>query len=207
MRRSKTPFTVVIQAVPARAETVQQIANKFSPAQPVKIVMDEAGLGSYASFKQVLAQPIDGIRLHLQDDVYLAHNLEKYLPFIIAHMEDNDMQMVSLFAPKRKRIDAVMHEAEQLPVYMKCWDCIWLQAVLMTQRAVDILREAEMPGEKYDDRFLQDTMKQAKIPHYVHLPGLVQHNTMIDSTLGHAMSVRRTSQHYQPKFIQDNFRL
>lgn len=193
-------MTVTIQAVIERAKNVHAIANQLN--NECIVYWDERRISPFDSFKQMLDIQVKDFRLHLQDDVILADNLQDYFLTLKSYMWAEDIHVLSLFAPNRKDlIDA--YEAGKHIAEFK--NFLWLQAVIFSKTAVEEMRHfiRNYKDTKHDDVFVRDYLKEYNRKAYVHLPALVQHNVWLGSVVGHRNDKRRMSKLFSKNYVNE----
>jgi len=193
--------TITAQCIPER---LGYIKAELKNLPNVIYHIDENKVGSFESFKSMLKIPVDDYRLHLQDDVILADNFSLAIPKIEELMNIRDLDVLSLFAPRRQRIIEAYSKNLLIDEFP---DFLWLQATMFSSRFVSLLRmEIERTTEiKHDDVFVAEVLREYKIKAHVFLPSLVQHNVELGSAMGHANSKRRTSPIFDKDFITKHF--
>jgi len=168
-----------------------------------KFYIDKNKEGCLKSFGYMLNNySTDDYRLHLQDDIIFADNLKSYLPKLKAYMQNKEIHLLSIFAPNRKLILQQYKEGKTIVPFP---NYLWLQASIFSPRFQSILKKEynnlNDDTIKDDDVFVAYVLKKYNIKAYVHLPSLVQHNTEIKSSLGHANSKIRESKVFDKNYI------
>lgn len=168
-----------------------------------KFYIDKNKEGCLKSFGYMLNNyATDDYRLHLQDDIMFADNLKLYLPKLEAYMQNKEIHLLSIFAPNRKLILQQYNEGKTIAPFP---NYLWLQASIFSPRFQSILKKEynnlNDDTIKDDDVFVAYVLKKYNIKAYVHLPSLVQHNTEIKSSLGHANSKIRESKVFDKNYI------
>ena len=181
---------VTIQAVEERKGNVERMTAALGDSVDVEVYYDKRRVSCLDSFVQMLSIPFAGYRLHLQDDVVLPERFVDYLPYVERDMVENDYDILSLFAPRRK--DLRESHSEGVKQYVVFRRFLWLQAVVFSERAISGMKQflsdrQEVGGEVSDgksaDFFVQQYLQEKKRRAYVHLPSVVQHNVYMGSTL------------------------
>ena len=172
---------------------------------PALFYVDENKDGCLASFGAMLNKyPTNDYRLHLQDDLMFADNIIKYLPRVENHMRTKDLHVLSLFAPNRKLI---LKQYEEGKVIAPFPNYLWLQATMFSPQFQSVMKKEynnlSDKSIKDDDVFVAHVMKKYNVKAYVHLPSIVQHNTDIKSSLGHANSKNRESKVFDKDYINN----
>ena len=187
---------VTVQGVESRMSNIERILSKID----AEVYIDTEMKGCLHSFKEMLKIPFEGYRLHLQDDVMLPPFFEEYLDVVEKDMERLGIDVLSLFAPRRK---FVIEQYEKGVKYSKFPNYLWLQATVFSRKAIDgLIEHSKICDEKkWDDVFVQGYLKKNNVESYVHLPSIVQHNTYIKSVMGNANTPRRMSPIYDKEYI------
>jgi len=190
--------TITAQCIPERLDYIK---NELKALKGVVYHVDKERKGSFGSFKDMLSIKVADYRLHLQDDVILADNFGDAIPDIEALMDVRGIDVLSLFAPRRKRIIEAYNQnilIDEFPNFL------WLQATMFSARFVGLMQmEIEYTNQtKHDDVFVADVLKKYGVKAYVFLPSLVQHNVDLGSSMSHANSKRRTSPVFDKDFIK-----
>lgn len=170
---------------------------------PALFYVDKNKDGCLASFGAMLNKySVNDYRLHLQDDLMFADNINLYLPTVENHMKTKKLHVLSLFAPNRKLI---LKQYEEGKVIAPFPNYLWLQATMFSPQFQSALKKEynnlSDKSIKDDDVFVAHVMKKYNVKAYVHLPSIVQHNTDIKSSLGHANSKNRESKVFDKNYI------
>jgi hypothetical protein len=188
---------VTIQAVRDREHWVNQISHKF---KDIQVFYDDERLGNFGKFIEIVNKKWDSYRLHLQDDVLIAKDLDLHLDSLQNEMQLRDIHLLSLFAPSRK----FLYEQYKKGIrFSEFPDFLMMQGVIFSPYANEKMIEFNkniVKRHKHDDVFVREFLKEYKIKSYVHLPSLVQHNLNLKSTLGHSSSIQRRSQLFNFNF-------
>lgn len=201
-RLTKTRFVrCIIQTIPERLHHAEK--QKEALGLPCEIHVDVNKTGPFPAFIDTLKNYDFGneYRLHMQDDIILCDELKDYIPEVERIMRENNMHLLSLYAPRYK----VLKEAhEKGKRWIKSLSAFAMPAIVFSPELV-----AEMVsvahhyvGWKHDDWFVTDVCARRKIGTYVHVPSLCQHNIGIPSSLMHANNERRTSHTFEPDFVK-----
>ena len=193
-------MTVTIQAVTERAKNVHAIANQLN--NECIVYWDERRISPFDSFKQMLDISVKDYRLHLQDDVILADNLQDYFLTLKSYMLAEDIHVFSLFAPNRKEFIEAYESGKHIVEFK---NFLWLQAVIFSKTAIEEMRHyIKNYGEiKHDDVFVRDYLKKYNRKAYVHLPSLVQHNVWLGLVVGHRNDKRRMSKLFSKNYVNE----
>jgi hypothetical protein len=194
---------IVIQAVESRRKQVEKIQSVFKDAIAS---YDDSGT-PIGGFKKALNIPIDSdYRLHFQDDIVLAHNIDKYLPLLEKEIADKNIMCLGLFSPNQNAINNADIDKKFFHINT---DRLWIQAVILHKSIIELARERiEATSEKkHDDVFLRKCIRELKYDVYVHIPGIVQHNVWLKSVVGHINSRRRMSKVFDMNYIKNNYNL
>lgn len=188
---------VTIQAVRDREHWVNQISHKF---KDIEVFYDDQRLGNFGKFIEIINKKWDSYRLHLQDDVIIAKDLDLHLDSIQKEMELRDIHVLSLFAPARKFLFEQYKKGIRFSEFP---NFLMMQGVIFSpdsnHKMIEFYKN-RVKKYKYDDVFVRDFLKEYKIKSYVHLPSLVQHNMNLKSTLGHSSSIKRRSELFNFNF-------
>ena len=187
---------IVIQAVEQRRRFVENIQSKLLGAIAS---YDNSGT-PIGGFNKTLNIPLDTeYRLHLQDDIILANGLYNYLPKLEEEMRKNNMKCLSLYVPSQKKLSEAYNQGKRY----ETTDRVWIQGIIFHKDIVDASKlDIKTTKEiKHDDVFVRSTLKKIKENAYVHLPGLIQHNVWLGSTVGHAKTTQRMSTIFDINYI------
>ena len=202
----KNDFIVTIQAVTEREQNVKEMLKRLPSG--VRVHYDTDRISPLHSFVQMLDIEFTDYRLHLQDDVILPQGFKDYLPTILKDMKERNIEVLSLFAPRRKKLKELYKAGE---TYVKFNNFLWLQAVIFSKEVIDGIKRyikhcktfgIEYGEGKHDDILVREYLKENKKTAYCHLPSLVQHNTYMKSTMSHANSIQRASDIYDLNYIK-----
>jgi len=194
-------MNVVVQSIDERLSfSKNQVAKAKLDAT---YYVDTMKNGCLHSFGEMLNNfPTNEYRLHLQDDIIFADNFKFYLPILENIMQQKEIHVLSLFAPNRKLIIEQYNKGMQIAPFP---NYLWLQASVFSPQFQYYLKHEfnnlENADIKDDDVFVAYVMKKYGVKAYVHLPSLVQHDTSIKSSLGHANSKNRESKVFDKDFI------
>ena len=192
--------SITIQAVEKRKDNVEKMLAKL----PIDTIVhyDKKMISPLVAFYDMLEYKTKDYRLHLQDDVLLPNRFSEYLPYVCKEMKDNEIDLLTLFTPKRKLPKEQMSKGIKFGVFP---NYLWLQATIFSADFVDKMREHKKTSKKdygkHDDVFVQDCLLHNKIKAYCHLPSVVQHNVYMGSIVGNANSERRMSDIYDSNYI------
>jgi len=191
---------ITIQAIKDRESNVVKIINQIK----AEVYYDYGMNGCFNSFVQMLNIPFDDYKLHLQDDIIIPEQFEKYLEVIKNDMKEKDIDVLSLFAPRRAFLKS---QYEKGIKYSEFPNFLWLQGTVFSRRAVDEMKEYLKINTqiKWDDVFVAAYLKHYKRKAYVHLPSIIQHNININSSMGNANSIKRTSDIYDKNYIKNYY--
>jgi len=189
----------VIQTIPERYEHAQKQSVELG--LHTSIYTDKDKDGPFKAFIETLRQiPSNGeYRLHMQDDLILCDDLKEYLPHLEQEMDNKGIDLLSLFAPRRKHIKEQYDAGKRIGTFP---NFLWMQSVVMSPSFVDkLLYHAHQYDDKHDDTYVAAVLSFYKIKAYVHLPSLVQHNITILSSMKHANNEKRTSELFEKDFV------
>tara|TARA_R110000744_G_scaffold323112_1_gene428986 strand:- start:379 stop:981 length:603 start_codon:yes stop_codon:yes gene_type:complete len=192
----------VVQCVNKRFDYIYNEVERNAKIDAVYSI-DNEKKGALKTFLQMSKDyKYSEYKLHLQDDIVIADNLKDYLPKLEAYMKNKEIHLLSLFAPNRKLILQQYKEGKTIVPFP---NYLWLQASIFSPRLQQIMsKEADIYNEDTfngADTFVAYVLNKHKIKAYVHLPSLVQHDTSIKSTLGHANSKIRESKVFDKNYI------
>lgn len=190
---------IVIQAVESRRRQVEKIQGVFKDA----IVSYDSSGTPIGGFKKTLNIPLDTeYRLHLQDDIILANNIDKYLDVIEKEIQEKNIMCLALFSPNQNAINSATSDNKFFRIDT---EKLWIQAVILHKSIIELAKERieTTDEEKHDDVFLRKCIRELKYKAYVHIPGIVQHNVWIGSTIGHAKSKHRMSKIFNINYIDE----
>ena len=192
---------IVIQAILSR----EKQAEKLKAELPKSIIVyDYEMRGPINGFRRCLDVPIKSdYRLHIQDDVILAKNLEGYLPYIEKYMKENDIKVVVLYTGNQKRVRELNDNTLK---YVKIdTKLLCGPAIVFHKDIVHELRERikHTKETRDDDTFVIQSLIDLKVDVYAHLPSIIQHNVWLGSSVGHAKSRQRMSMTFNINFINE----
>lgn len=188
---------VTIQAVPERLE---HIKTYVLPVEDTSVHVDWEKRGNLWSFYEMLKITVPTYRLHLQDDVILARELHQYFPRLERMMDSGNIHVLSLYAPNRTHINNALIDPRK-PIY-PFPNFLWLQGTIFSRSFVQIMRDEQgKHNTMHDDGFVSLVLKKYRIPAHVHIPGLVQHDLSMESTMKHLATKTRESPRFDPDFI------
>ena len=179
-----------IQACEERLDTdiIKDIVKRFNAI----VHVDKIRKNAYWSFKDMLDYEVDDYRLHFQDDIIIADDLELYIPILTTYMSDNNIDLLSLFAPARKNITKNYFTGENITNY-----CNYLgnQGCIFSKKFVEDMRlYVKISSQTYDDDiFIREVLTRTSTKGYIHLPTLVQHDLKYHSLLKHITDDMRTN--------------
>lgn len=192
-------YRVSIQTIAERLENAERIRAQMGGT----IYLDAKREGLFPTFKNIIRQETKHQKhlVHFQDDVALAKDLESYIDTILQDMATKNMSLVSLFVPRRRAFapENSFQRYEPLDNFLWCQGLVIradFLAALVTY-ASDYRKQ-----EAYDDVFVAHALRHYKTKAYVHIPALVQHRIDMKSSIGHANSTSRTSEVFDPFFVQ-----
>ncbi len=168
-----------VQACGERLEYITPLVKAFNPI----IHVDKKRKGSLVSFIDMLEIPVIDYRFHLQDDVIIADELEKYLPELVKFMNVFDFHMITLYSPPRPSLLNAHKNGKRL---YESHNFLGVLGCLFSKKFVEELK-LHVPNTKqifHDDFFIQEVLDKTGIKSYVHLPILVQHNITMHSING-----------------------
>jgi len=191
----------IIQTVPERLPYAEKQRELLG--LPCDIHIDVNKTGPFNGFVDSLRNFDYGneYRFHMQDDLILCDDLKDYIPEAERIMRENDMHLMSLYAPRYK---SLKESYEKGRPWAKSLAGFAMQAIVFSPMLVkQMLDDAHYyKGWKHDDWFVTDVCRYHKIGAYVHLPSLCQHNVFeMKSVMGHPTSIRRTSEIFFPDFV------
>lgn len=172
---------IIVQAIPDRVKHVKKQLAGYD----YDMVIDREKRGAFWGFKQCLEVPqIKPYRLHFQDDILLAKDFLRRFD----EMNIGKKQVISLFASPRKVNDEAYRAGKH---YEKISRFLWLQAVLFSAEAIHLLNyeKAFTTEKKHDDVFVDEVLKKHGIIAFTKIPGIVQHDLSMDSSIGHSNSL------------------
>lgn len=179
-----------IQACEERLDTdiIKDIVKRFNAI----VHVDKRRKNAFWSFKDMLDYEVDDYRLHLQDDVIIADDLELYIPILTKLMEDNNIDLLSLFAPARKNITKNYFIGSKISGYN---NYIGNQGCIFSKKFVDHMRlYIKISSQTNDDDiFINEVLSRTSTKGYLHLPTLVQHDLKYHSLLKHITTDMRTN--------------
>ena len=192
----------VVQCVYKRFKYIYNEVENNSKIDAIYSI-DYEKKGALKSFlKMAKEYKFNEYKLHLQDDIVIADNLKDYLPKLESYMQNKEIHLLSLFAPNRKLVLEQYNEGKTIAPFP---NYLWLQASIFSPMLQQIMSdEADIYNEDTfngADTFVAYVLKKYKIKSYLHLPSLVQHDTNIKSTLGHANSKNRESKVFDKDYI------
>lgn len=193
---------IVIQAIPERLDNVNFIVKKFENLNPI-IYLDKERNGVFNSFIECLKLAQDDYILCLQDDIFIAKDLEKYLPFLEKNMIEKGMEVLSLFSLKRNHVQEQFDSKVKFATYP---NFLMLQATIFSPKVAQMIIEysKESKQTKSSDLLVRHFLKHKKINSFVHLPCLVQHSMNVKSSLGHPQSKSRQSPYFDANYLIHN---
>lgn len=189
-----------IQTIPSRFEHAKEQADEIGI--PCSIYIDKNKDGPFKAFVETLkAFPTgDQYRLHMQDDITLTDDLKDYLPEVERQMREKDIELLSLFAPRRKHMDEQFTKGKRIATFP---NFLWMQCVVMSPWLCQkLIEHAYQYDDKHDDVYVNAVLRAYKKGAFVHLPSLVQHDITIPSSMGHANNDKRTSPLFDPHFVK-----
>ena len=187
---------IIIQAVESRLDNVLKMLNDL-PDETI-IHVDKERKGTFGSFVDILNNyEIKGPRLHLQDDVILAKGFEIYLETLKRDFVNEEMNVLSLFSLKRKKVTLAYKNLEK---YAEYHPFLMLQSVIFSERVLKGMKEYVKTNKfNHDDVMVREYLKLKNIKAKVHLPNIVQHNIYLGSEINHPNSKNRMSPYYVNK--------
>lgn len=192
-------YSVVIQAVEKRKHNVDKMLLKLPKSTIVHY--DKKMISPISAFYDMLEYNTMDFRLHLQDDVILPNRFSEYLPYVCKDMKDNEMDLLTLFTPRRKLPKEQLSKGIKYGIFP---NYLWLQATIFSANFIDKMRKHKdiyKIDNKSCDLFVQDCLKHNKIKAYCHLPSVVQHNVYMGSVIGNADNELRMSDIYDSNYI------
>lgn len=190
---------VTVQAIEERLDYITGLTKSLDPI----IYVDKRRTNAFDSFADMLDYEVDNYRLHLQDDIILADNFKEYLPWVLKFMENQNLDVVSLFSPARGSIKKAFDEGMR---YVRYKNYVGNIAVIFSKFFVQKLRDnvANAKNTQDDDLFINEVLEKEGIKAWAHLPVIVQHNISMGSTLGHDRNVSQmTSDIFDKDFIKN----
>jgi hypothetical protein len=189
----------VIQTIPKRLEKAKQQAEKLG--LPCQIHIDNY-TNPFNGLIDSLKNCDNGIEyvFHMQDDIILCDDLKYYIPEVERIMIENNMELMSLYAPRYK---VLLEAYKKGRPWIKSMSAFALQAVVFSPKLVRLLL-AEAPYYahwKHADWFVTDVCMNNKVPTHVHVPSLTQHDIGMKSSIGNPSHERRTSHTFVPDFV------
>lgn len=189
-----------IQTIPERQyHALEQLSELGLP--DTSIYTDYDKVGPFKAFIETLREfPSGGeYRLHMQDDITLCDDLKDYLPELERQMRDNNYDIVSLYAPRRKHMDEQYAKGIRIGTFP---NFLTMACCMMSPWMVEkCLAHAHQFDDKHDDVYVAAVLSAYKRRGYVHLPSLVQHDISIPSSMKHANNILRTSRVYDKDFV------
>lgn len=191
----------IIQTIPSRLELAKK--QRDALGTDCDIYVDEAMSGPFKGFHGSLMAHDYGseYRLHMQDDLIYADNFKDYFPEVERLMRENDMHLLSLYAPRYKTLKAARDKGRR---FCRSFAGFAMQCIVFSPSFVQQMLELApyYTYSPHDDWFVSEAVRATKIKPYVHLPSLCQHNVFeIRSSMGHPTSIRRTSEIFEPDFV------
>ena len=159
-------MTPMIQSVIERQQNVLQMCEAFS-AEPI-VYVDHVRHSPLQSFCTMLQMPVEGYRLHMQDDLILPQFFESYLPMLEKQMEEKNTHVLSLYAPMRKRLIEQHKEildGNRKENIVHFPNFLWMQCVVFSPVAIRGMMQMfeksqedgrELGGGKHDDVFVAE---------------------------------------------------
>lgn len=195
-----------IQTIPERLwHAEEQVREIVFPARPhglePAIYIDKAKIGPFRAFIQTLREVPSGdhYRLHMQDDITYCDDFVDYLPEVERVMREDDIPLLSLFAPRRKHMVEQLAKGKRIGTFP---NFLWMQCVVMSPWLVSkLLEHAEGYNDKHDDVYVSSILYYYYKTAKVHLPSLVQHDITIPSSMKHANNEKRTSPLFDKDFV------
>lgn len=216
-----------IQSVPHRLKWVEEMILPHFKKYECTTHIDVRYTGPRRSYFDMLGSLKSkeyNYRLHLQDDVYLAINLEGYLEELMEDMKTNNIDILTLFNANRKYMkEAVKYQKRLVPYegnfYGMC-------GVIFSKKADDLQRESistydnkindhtieynnhakknlkTFQVRESNDLFVYNVIKDKGLNIYSHAPTLVEHNEALPSTLGYNNNGTRNSGLFDVNFIK-----
>jgi GR25 family glycosyltransferase involved in LPS biosynthesis len=190
---------IVIQAIPERLDNVNVLLNKFKTCSPI-VYLDKEKKGVFNSFVECLKLSNNDYILCLQDDIFIANQLENYLAFLEKNMIKKNIEVLSLFSLKRNHVQEQFDLKINFATYP---NFLMLQATIFSPKVSKMIIEYSKKSKqtKSSDLLVRDFLKETKINSYVHLPCLVQHSLNVKSSLGHPQSKSRQSPYFDANYI------
>lgn len=197
---------VAIQGVAERARNIKDIQSQFKDTE-VYTYIDPIRISSFCSFKKMLEiYPIDSNRLHIQDDALLSHQLESFLPSLDTIMNDNNIDLLSLYVPNRIVFNE-LYATGYTGVY-EFKNFLGLVACVFSTKMQDIMRKElkniSCDDEEHDDVFVYHTLKKHSMKAYAHIPALVQHRIDMTSAMSHPATDKRVSKCFDINYVKNN---
>lgn len=177
---------------------------------PVDVVFDENMEGPLFNFLQICRRIADSGQpaFILQDDSVWHPQAHRFIPDVRERLEEEEA--VSLFAPPRK----AFNEAKLAGCnWVRNWNHLWQPAIGLSARVAEgVVKFAESDANQethHDDVVLQQYLKSVKMPIWVTLPSLVQHNVNVPSAAGNPKKVGklgyRVTRIWQKEIPSDHF--
>lgn len=189
----------VIQTIPERLKFARLQAEKLGVHCDRWVDAEKKGpfLGFIDSLN--FCPSGDEYRLHMQDDIIFCDDFVDYLPTLEEMMRKKEINLLSLFAPRRKHMRVQFEKGKRIGSFP---NFLWMQCVIMSPLMVSRLKEhAHQYDDKHDDVYVNAVLRAYKDKAFVHLPSLVQHDIGIPSSMGHANNDKRTSELFDPHFV------
>ena len=185
------PLTVHLQAVPQRQAYIEQvilpaIERGGSQVEQVAVWYDHHRHGPLWNATRIWNAVAVGpeMGLVLQDDVLLHADFWEHIPDILRHMENGVMEAVSLFAPPRKSTLEALSGGFN---FIETYNFLWMPGMVLSPQFCRGLLGwmGEHPSATvHDDVVLGCYARECRIPIWVTVPSLVQHDLNVKSAMG-----------------------
>ncbi len=187
-----------VQCVPERMELVERLKQKI---QDLNISCDYEHKGCIWNMLNIFKQIKEEYALILQDDVIIPERFTEYIEKVVSK-ELEGKHLVYLYISPRKEYDRYPITEKR---YVVVNDTGQPAYIISKELAKEVLKYYPKAKEKkHDDWLLQEVCKVLKIPIYHHIPGIVQHNPYIDSTMRNPRNIKhKLSRMYNPKIIDE----
>ncbi len=163
--------------------TIQINKNELESAQPLIkkfnaiTYFNESRDNGFLRFKDLLNIEVDNYRLHLEGNVEIADDLEKYLPNILNFMQTNSIFLLSLSSPAIKLITMEYFLGKRIIDNTRIgFTPLNNIGVIYSKKFLNILKDniSEMPETTSEIVYIRDVLKKTRILSFVHLPILIQ---------------------------------
>lgn len=198
-------YSVWVQCIPERLSWVKHQIKPHFPCNNFHHVCDTNRQGNMITFIRLLNKvPKDDYILFLEDDVFLAENLNSYMPTILSEMVKFKYDFVSLSGGGKKIYkDAYDRGIKYVKInnHWGHWGIVlspFMIAAFLRYYNQDTNPEKDKLNADY---YIREIFKYYQITPMMHIPNIVQHNIDMKSALNTVQNWTRKSFVYDPKFI------